>query len=112
MYDMDDSVRLLMIGDGELKEDITTQIEALGLSDCIKIINSTDRPQDYMQAMDIMILPSLFEGLCLVAVEAQANTLPVLIDYSFSPETSTSDLSFSLDLAASDETWAKKHLRL
>lgn len=108
MHEMDDSVRLLLIGNGDLKEDIIEQIKTLGIADCVKIINSTDRPQDYMQAMDIMVLPSLFEGLCLVAVEAQANSLPVLLDTVFSPETSASDLAFSLDLKDSDEIWAKK----
>lgn len=112
MHGIDDSVRLLLIGNGELKEDIATQIEVLGISDLVKIINNTDRPQDYMQAMDIMVLPSLFEGLCLVAIEAQANGLPVLLDDLFSPETRVSDLAFSLKLTESDEIWAKKTLEI
>lgn len=112
MYNLDDSVRLLIIGDGELREDIIEQINARGLSEFIKIINSTDRPQDYMQAMDIMVLPSLFEGFCLVAVEAQANSLPVLIDNFFPPEASVSDLAFRIDLTESDDVWAKKAIEI
>lgn len=107
MYKKDNNCRLLLIGDGELRLEMEEKIKELGLKDAVHIVEHTRRPQDYMQAMDIMIMPSLFEGLCLAAVEAQANSLPVLIDNFFSPETLATDMSGNLNLKASDEKWAK-----
>ena len=62
--------------------------------------------------MDVMIMPSLHEGLCLVAVEAQANGLPVLIDGFFSPETSVTDQAKKIDLSLSDLEWARYGIQL
>lgn len=108
MHKKDNNCRLLLIGNGELSSETEEKIKELGLKDAVNIIEHTHRPQDYMQAMDIMIMPSLFEGLCLVAVEAQANSLPVLIDDFFSPETSATCICENLNLKASDEEWARK----
>jgi len=87
MRKMDDHVRLLLVGDGVLYDEIVNAIAIRHLTDYVKIIRNSSRLQDYMQAMDVMILPSLYEGLCLVALEAQANGLPVLVNCSLSPET-------------------------
>lgn len=106
MYLKDDDCRLLLIGDGELSSEIKQKILELNLNSVVKIISHTDKPQDYMQAMDVMIIPSLFEGLCLVAVEAQASGLPVLIDTRFSPETTASKLAISLNLSQTNDEWA------
>ena len=112
MHKLDEDMRLLLIGDGELYSDIKAEIDARKLDDCTKIIGFADRPQDYMQAMDVMIVPSLFEGLCLVAVEAQANGLPVLIDSFFSLETSVTEQAVRIDLSLSDQEWARYGIQL
>ena len=112
MYKKDDSMRFLLIGDGDLKENIENQIRILGLSEVVCIIDKTEAPQDYMNAMDIMIIPSLFEGLCLVALEAQANGLPVLIDEFFTPETCATDLVKILKLHDPDGVWAESAIQL
>lgn len=112
MNKMDKNTRLLLIGDGELRSKIEKEISIKGLDKSVKILGFTDRPQDYMQAMDIMIMPSLFEGLCLVAVEAQANGLPVLIDCFFSPETSVTEQAEAIDLSLPNVDWARKGIEL
>ena len=112
MHKINEDMRLLLVGDGELLDDIKNEITARQLSDYTKIIGFTDRPQDYIQAMDVMIMPSLYEGLCLVAVEAQANGLPVLIDDFFSPETSVTEQAKKIDLSLSDLEWAKYGIQL
>ena len=112
IHKLDENMRLLLIGDGELHDDIKAEIEARKLEKYTRIIGFTDRPQDYMQAMDVMIMPSLFEGLCLVAVEAQANGLPVLIDSFFSPETSITEQATKIDLSLSDLEWARYGIQL
>ena len=112
MYEQDNSCRLLLIGSGELQNQIVEQIEALHLENMVKIINYTDVPQNYMQAMDIMIMPSRYEGLCLVAIEAQENGLPVLIDSNFTPETLVTEQAEAIELDDSDNDWAIKALAL
>ena len=112
MHKIDKNVRLLLIGDGELRDDIEKEVSIRGLENVVTILDYTNRPQDYMQAMDIMIMPSLFEGLCLVAVEAQANGLPVLIDCFFPPETRATEQAVAVDLSLPDEAWAKEGLNL
>lgn len=107
MYKKDQSMRLLLIGNGDLQHEIENYIQKLGVADEVCIINYTENPQDYMSAMDIMIIPSLFEGLCLVAIEAQANGLPVLIDQFFTVETSASDLVNGLELKDDNAVWAE-----
>lgn len=112
MYKRDDKMRLLLIGDGELKEDINQQISDLGLEGVVSIICYTDCPQDYMQAMDVMVLPSLHEGLCLVAIEAQANGLPVLISSCFPNETQATNIVTRMDLSLPESLWAEKAAEL
>lgn len=112
MHKLDLSMRLLLIGDGELLDDIKKDVSLRGLEDAVKILGFTDRPQDYTQAMDVMVLPSLFEGLCLVAVEAQANGLPVLINNGFSPETSATEQAEAIDLSFPDVVWAEHAIEL
>lgn len=108
LYAIDSNYRMLLIGEGQLRDSIESKISHKGLSNVVKIINHTDVPEQFMSAMDIMVLPSLFEGLCLVAIEAQANGLPVLIDNFFPKETSATDICERIDLSESDSLWAKK----
>lgn len=112
IHELDDSCRLLLIGSGELKEQIEKQIVDLQLKNVVKIIDHTNAPQDYMQAMDIMIMPSRFEGLCLVTIEAQANGMPVLIDELFTPESVATEQAKVMDLEKPDDTWATMALKM
>lgn len=70
-----DSV-LLLIGDGNQRDAIRRMAEKLGLKDKIMFVGQVGDPERYYSAMDAFILPSLFEGFGIVAVEAQANGLP------------------------------------
>ena len=62
---------LLLVGDGHLEETIKSKVNELGLSDCVKFLGSRSDVQRLYQAFDVFLLPSLFEGFPLVAVEAQ-----------------------------------------
>lgn len=71
--------RLLLVGDGELRRDIEERIGALGLSDSVIMTGNRDDVPALMQAMDVFAFPSLWEGLPVTLVEAQAVGLPCLI---------------------------------
>lgn len=100
------SSRLLLVGEGELKQHVLSLINEKNLKEYVTIVDYTERPQDYLQAMDVMLLPSLFEGFGLVVVEAQANGLPVIISSVCPDEIVASNLVKVLDLGDSSEKWA------
>lgn len=104
----DDSAKMLLIGDGELKEQIQNRISKEGLDDKVVLIEHTDNVQDYYQAMNLMVMPSLYEGLCLVALEAQANGIPLLISDRCAPETAIVPETQFLSLNDGVEAWVSK----
>lgn len=70
---------LLLVGDGDLREEIINYAQSLGVNESIIYTGAVLNAQDYYNAMDIFVFPSIFEGLGLVGVEAQANGLPTII---------------------------------
>lgn len=70
--------KLLLVGEGELFEEMNELVDKLGLRDKVIMTGATPKVADYMQAMDLFIFPSLWEGLGLVGVEAQGVGLPVI----------------------------------
>lgn len=78
---------LLLVGEGAEKAALVEQAESLGISDCVVFYGTSQRVNELLCAMDVFILPSIFEGLPFAAVEAQASGLPVLCSEGVSPET-------------------------
>lgn len=71
--------RLLLVGDGELFETVQQQCTQFGIRDAVIMAGSKTNTEDYYQAMDVFVFPSLWEGLPVSVVEAQANGLPCLL---------------------------------
>lgn len=92
VYKENKNARLLLIGQGELKEKIFAKINRLNLLHVVKHIPCTQNVNDYMQAMDVFLFPSRFEGLGIVAIEAQAAGLPTLLSDKVPPEANLCDL--------------------
>lgn len=69
---------LLLVGNGPLEEQTREKVRALGLEDHVRFLGIRSDVADVMQAMDVFVLPSLYEGLSLTSVEAQASGLPCL----------------------------------
>lgn len=74
--------KLLLVGDGILKENVIKYVDEKGLKDKVIFFGTTNKPEDVYSAMDIFLLPSKFEGLGIVAVEAQISGLPCIISNS------------------------------
>lgn len=74
---------LLLVGGGEsddaLKNGIRQKVKNLGLSDCVRFLGVREDVEDILQAFDLFLLPSLFEGFPVTMVEAQASGLPCVI---------------------------------
>ncbi len=73
-----DNVMLILLGTGELEQQIKEYVECLGLRNRVLFLGLTLEANEYYQAMDLFILPSLFEGLPVVGIEAQASGLKCL----------------------------------
>ncbi len=70
--------RLLIVGDGELQDELSAQAQKLGLSDVIIFTGARSDIPDILAALDLFVLPSLWEGLPLAVLEAMAAGLPVV----------------------------------
>ena len=73
------SARLLIVGDGPLRSSIEEKIFALGLEDKVILTGMRSDVNELMMAMDVLVFPSLYEGLPVTLVEAQCNGLPCVI---------------------------------
>lgn len=69
---------LLVIGDGELREELQAQSERLGLGKHIHFLGNRGDVPDLLAASDLFVLPSLWEGLPMALIEAMASGLPIV----------------------------------
>ena len=70
------NTKLIMVGIGEKEDEIKNKVKELGIEDCVIFAGFRKDVNEIMQAMDVFLLPSLYEGLPVVGVEAQASGLP------------------------------------
>ncbi len=83
---------LLYIGTGELEKEIKNYAKEKGIADKVKFLGVRKDVQRLMQAADCFLLPSFYEGLPIVAVEAQAAGLPCFLSDQISEETKLTEL--------------------
>ena len=106
------NAKLLLIGTGDLENSIKKQVQELNLqNDVIFLGNRTDVNNLY-QAMDIFIFPSLYEGLGIVAIEAQASGTPIVCSNKLPPEIEISSICKKLSLSETAEVWADEAIKL
>jgi len=78
------SARVLVVGDGELRQELVSLVEALRIKDSVHFVGHARIVQPYYEASDVIAIPSLYEGFCLAAVEAQLMGRPVVASNSSS----------------------------
>lgn len=74
--------KLLLIGVGELQNRIKNKVDELKINDKVCFLNNRNDIGELMQAMDLFVFPSKYEGLGMVLIEAQAAGLPVLASHN------------------------------
>ncbi len=105
-----DAVLLLVGGGGDMPK-IQAKVQALGIAEHVRFLGVRSDVADLMQAMDVFVFPSLYEGLPVTMVEAQAAGLPCLISDKVPPECIiTKGLVDVQTLSADPEVWAEKIL--
>ncbi len=106
LYKKDPDAKLLLVGAGELREEIENHIRTLNIQDSVILAGIRADVQDLLQAMDAFVMPSLYEGLSLAAVEAQASGLPCYISDTIPSECRITDLVQQIPLTESAAAWA------
>ena len=102
-----ENVKLLLIGDGEEKESIIKRVCELGLKNKVIFTGVRSDVNELLQAMDVFVFPSLYEGLPVTMIEAQAAGLPCIMSDKISKECIvTKDLVSVSRLCDSAEIWA------
>lgn len=102
---MPDSV-LLLVGDGELRPQIEATIAQKHLESAVIMTGVQPDVWNYYQAMDVFLMPSLYEGLPVSLVEAQTAGLPCCVSTNVPRETAITDLVQFRSLGDDAEHWA------
>ena len=110
LYKKDSSVHLLLVGAGEEMDKIKALVKEKGIGSHVTFIGTVTNVQDYLQAMDVFVLPSRFEGLGIVAIEAQCAGLPVIASDTVPIDAKVKDVDF-LPLSDSPDKWADEILK-
>lgn len=102
---------LLLVGRGDLEEEIRKSVETFGIKDRVIFAGLRNDVDSLLQAMDVFVFPSLYEGLPMSLVEAQASGLPCVISDQVSPECMITKNTVMMSLKQSPAEWADQVLR-
>ena len=104
--------RLLLVGDGEDRDALEKRAAQLGIENRVIFYGRSDQVERLLWVMDIFLLPSLFEGLPVAAVEAQAAGLPVLCAKNLSKEVKLTEHLRFFPLENGAAAWAAEVLTM
>lgn len=99
--------KLILCGKGEDLDKIKEKISNLEIEDKAIILVDRDDVNELYQAMDVFVMPSLFEGLPVVGVEAQTNGLPTIFSNTISQEVLLTSNSRFCSLKEDAKLWSK-----
>lgn len=102
-----DNAVLVLAGDGPLRHGIEQKAQELGFVSKVRFLGQRNDANRLYQAFDVFCLPSLYEGLGIVAVEAQVSGLPCLLSTAVPSEVEVSEQCSFLSLHDSAKIWAR-----
>lgn len=100
--------QLLLVGEGDLRSQIETKVRALGLEENVIFTGVRSDVPELMQAMDMFLFPSVYEGLPVTMVEAQAAGLPCYISDRVPIECKMTELVRQISLEKTAAEWAQE----
>ena len=100
-------IKAVLVGEGKLMESVRKQAEELGIGDYVIFAGVRPDVDRLLQAMNVFVFPSIYEGLPVSVIEAQAAGLPCLISDKVPIECRKTDLVTQIPLAAGNEPWAE-----
>lgn len=106
IHEENKNTKLLLVGDGELYNQIQEKVKKYGLEEAVIFTGVRADVTDLMQAMDVFLFPSLYEGLPLTLIEAQAAGLPCIISDKVPIECAITNLVQQVSLNSDKKKWA------
>lgn len=106
------NAKLFLIGTGNTMDAIKEKVRLFGIEDNVVFTGSIDNVSAMMSAMDVMVLPSLHEGLPLVVIEAQIAALPCIVSDVVTKECCYTDLVKFESLSSDTTIWVKDILEV
>lgn len=107
LLDEDKDAYLVLLGDGELLDDVKEKAKRLGIDKAILFVGNVGNANEWYQAFDAFILPSIWEGLPVVGVEAQAADLPCVFSTSITEEVKLTDKVQFIGLEQPIQHWVQ-----
>ena len=102
---------LLLVGDtteeSEFLTEVKRKIKEYGLANAVRLLGRRDDVNKIMQAADVLVMPSFFEGLTVVGIEAQASDLPLLLSDTVTKELGLLPSTQFISLEAGPTAWAE-----
>lgn len=106
IHKQEEKAVLVLGGQGPLMEETQEKVNALGLTNYVKFLGQRSDANELYQAFDVFLLPSLYEGLPVVGVEAQAAGLLCVFSDDMTKETKVLDSTVFMSLEADAKVWA------
>ncbi len=110
LHEKEMNSRLIIVGEGPLKEEIAEKVRDSGLADAVTFHPFTGDLNRFFLAADVLLFPSLYEGLPLTVVDAQCCGLPCVLSDTISEEVVLTDLVTYCPLKAAPGIWADRCL--
>ncbi len=101
-----ENMKLVLVGDGELKQAVSDRIKNLGIENFVIQPGVRRDVEDFYSAFDVFVMPSLFEGLPVTGVEAQAAGTPCVFSTEITPEVNLLPSTKFIPLADGPSKWA------
>lgn len=97
---------LVLLGEGPLKNQIKAKVRKLGIENKVEFLGNIDNVEYFYPAFDIFLLPSLFEGLAIVLIEAQTSGVNCLISNTITKESKINSNVVRFDINRNAKDWA------
>lgn len=103
---------LLSVGNGPLEDQIHKKAHAMGLDDTVRFLGLRTDVNRLYQAMDVFVMPSIYEGISLCTVEAQASGVSCILSSNMPRDCKMTDWVDFIPLSAPAEVWADRILEV
>ena len=111
-YKMYNDSRLILVGTGVMEDECKSLVRSYGLKNKVLFLGMQKETEDYYSMFDVFVLPSLFEGLGVVLVEAQANGVPCLVSNVIPDEVMITPLIEKHILSDKPQYWAQHLMKI
>ncbi|MBQ8133608.1 MAG: glycosyltransferase family 1 protein [Clostridia bacterium] len=112
LHKMKPESKLYLVGIGDLEQDIKNEAEKSGIADSVVFVGSRSDIYNVLQAMDVFLFPSFYEGFGTVIIEAQCSYLPLIASDTIPHETKLCDCVEFMTIKADPKEWAMRAIEL